>query len=232
MDLEEWLRRNQEGGFVIMGKKIYMLAYADDMTLLAIDLREMQSMLICLERYLKKKKLILNLKKSKMQIFKKGGKRAKQEKWNWNWKGQEVEVVKCFKYLGYIMQSNNGNSEHIKYICKKARMGMGAVWGIGKRLFKNELGKRLKLFNANTEAILMYGVEVWGWREEAELQELLMKYWKWMLGVRWNTPTCLIQEEVKEENVEQNVVESAFVYKKSVSIGRRLLEEGLCEMES
>ncbi len=162
----------------------------------------------------KEEKLILNLKKSKMQIFKKGGRRAKQEKWNW--KGQEVEVVKCFKYLGYMMQSNNGNSERIKYICKKARMGMGAVWGIGERLFKNEVGKRLKLFNAITEAILMYGVEVWGWREEAELQKLLTKYWRWMLGVRWNTPTYLIQEEVKEDIMWSRTWWRAYSYTRNV----------------
>ncbi len=31
------------------------------------------------------------------------------------------------------MQSNNGVGEHIKYVKKKARMAIAAVWGIGER---------------------------------------------------------------------------------------------------
>ncbi len=78
-----------------------------------------------------------------MHIFKKGEKRAKGEKWQWE--GKEVEVVKVFKYLGLIMQSNNGFGEHIRYIKKKARVGMGAVWGIGERYWKGDLHMRWKL---------------------------------------------------------------------------------------
>jgi len=33
---------------------------------------------------------------------------------NWRWKGREIEKVKEFKYLGYILQWNEGQKAHIR----------------------------------------------------------------------------------------------------------------------
>ncbi len=209
-DLEECLKGNQEGGVVLQGMKVWLLAYADDMVLVAEEPKQMQNMLQCLWRYLKRKGLELNYSKSKMQIFKKGGKRAKGEKWQWE--GKEVEVVKVFKYLGMIMQSNNSFGEHIRYIKKKARVGMGAVWGIGERFWKGDLHMRWKLFRALIESIMIYGAEIWGWGERQELQKLITKYWRWVLGVTWNVPGYIIQEEVDELQIWAKTWRRAYSY--------------------
>ncbi len=87
-----------------------MQAYADDMILVAEDPKEMQNMINCLERYLRKLKLTLNTKKSKMQIFKKLGKTGKAEKWVWERK--EIEIVQEYNYLGFWMQSDNVYKTH------------------------------------------------------------------------------------------------------------------------
>ncbi len=105
-DLEYYLKRNQVGRVTIKGIKVWLLAYADDMVLLVEKPKQMQEILNVLSRYLRRKGLELNYGKSKMQIFKKGGKRARTEKWTWE--GEELQVVKMFKYLGVVMQSNNG----------------------------------------------------------------------------------------------------------------------------
>ncbi len=130
-DLEEWLRGNQDGGTVMGNFKVWLIEYADDMVLVAEEPKQMQGMLYSLGRYLEKKGLELNYEKSKIQIFKKGGKRAKAERWCWG--EREVEVVKTFKYLEMWLQSNGGMGEHVKYLKKKVRMGMGEVWGLGER---------------------------------------------------------------------------------------------------
>ncbi len=213
-DLEEWLKGRQEGGVVIKGIKVWLLAYADDMVLVAEDPKQMQGMLKGLSSYLKRKGLELNYAKSKMQIFCKGGKRAKTEKWQWE--GKEVEVVKAFKYLGMVMQSNNGVGEHIRYVKKKARMAMGAVWGIGERHWKGEARIREKLFGSLIEAIMTYGAEIWGWEEQRELQKLITKYWRWVLGVQWNTPGYIIQEEVNEKQLWVKTWKRAYRYDKKL----------------
>ncbi len=217
-DLEQYLKGKQEGGVVINGIKIWLLAYADDMVLMAVDPKQMQEMLNALSRYLRWKGLELNYGKSKMQIFKKSGKRARAE--NWSWEGEVVEVVKVFKYLGVMMQCNNGFEEHIRYIKKKARIGLGKVWGIGERNWKGDVNVKWKLFRALIESIMTYGAEIWGWAEQKELQLLITKYWRWVLGVRWNVPGYIIQEEVDEKQLWAQTWKRAYKYEK-----RLLIEE-------
>ncbi len=75
---------------------------------------------------------------------------------------------------------------------------MCAIWGIGVRNFKGDLNPRYK-FRAVIEAIMMYGMEIWGWQEQEVLQKIVTKYGRWVLGLDWNTPKYIMQEEVGEE---------------------------------
>lgn len=54
------------------GKKVYTLAYADDVVLLANNEGEMKSMIARLKEYLKSKRLMLNTKKTKIIRFRQG----------------------------------------------------------------------------------------------------------------------------------------------------------------
>ena len=68
-DLDQVLEKGQAGGVVIGKYKVMSLAYADDIVILAKTVREMIEMLGRLERYIKKRKLYLNVEKSKMMVF-------------------------------------------------------------------------------------------------------------------------------------------------------------------
>lgn len=98
-DLEEKLERGQAGGVVIGNVKIWSLAYADDIVLLAKSPEEMKEMMRRMKRYLEKRDLVLNTNKSKLMVFKKGRGTKKKEKWKWG--DKEIEEKKSFKYLGY-----------------------------------------------------------------------------------------------------------------------------------
>lgn len=98
-DVEEMFGSKGWGEVKIGGKKIYMLAYADDMMMLAED--GMKGLIGVMERYLDGKGLELNTKKTKVIRCKRGGDRWK--KMRLHWKGKELEEVKKFKYLGYVV---------------------------------------------------------------------------------------------------------------------------------
>lgn len=57
------------------GKRVYTLAYADDIVLLAEDEEGMRSMIGRFEEYLNKKRLELNANKTKIMRFRKKGSR-------------------------------------------------------------------------------------------------------------------------------------------------------------
>ena len=78
----------------------------------------------------------------------------------WRWKGKEVEEVKEFTYLGYTLMSNGGQEAQVRDRVKKAAAVMGQVWGIGKRKFGKDWGKRVWLFDRLVWATMGYGVEI------------------------------------------------------------------------
>jgi len=71
-DLEEVMGRVKWGGIEVEKKRIYSLAYADDIVLLAEDEEGMRSMIGRLEDYIEEMRLKLNVEK-KIMRFKKGG---------------------------------------------------------------------------------------------------------------------------------------------------------------
>lgn len=87
---------------------------------MANEEKEMKEMMRRLEKYLDRKKLVLNESKSKMMMFEKGSERKK--KGTWNWKSTALEQVTEFTYLGYVplLKSNGKCNEHTKYVSKKA----------------------------------------------------------------------------------------------------------------
>lgn len=71
--MEEELERVKWGGVRLGGEKIYSLPYADYMVLLAEEKDEMRSMIGRLEEYLERKGLEINVSKTKVMRFRRGG---------------------------------------------------------------------------------------------------------------------------------------------------------------
>ncbi|KMQ90634.1 neurofilament medium polypeptide-like protein [Lasius niger] len=111
-DVEKVLRKGAWGGVKLGEEKVYCLAYADDMVLLAENKEGMVHILGKLEGYLDRKRLEVNVGKTKIMRFWKGGGRMMKVKWRW--KGKIIEEVKKFTYLGYKLQRNGGQEAQVK----------------------------------------------------------------------------------------------------------------------
>lgn len=44
---------------------------------------------------------------------------------------------------------------------------MGQIWGIGKRWFGRDSGRRFWLFDRLVWTVMEYGVEIWDWKERS-----------------------------------------------------------------
>lgn len=152
-DLKKDIKRIKWGGIKIREERTYSLAYADDMVLVAEGEDEMRSVIERLEIYLDKKKLDLNVDKTKIMRFRKRG--GRMEKSNWKWKGNTIEEVKEFKYLGYILERNGGQEAHIRDRIKKATTIMGQIWE--KKICRG-LGKEALVIRQ----VSVDGYELWG----------------------------------------------------------------------
>ena len=76
------------------------------MALVAKTARELQILIDLMAEYLESKKLRLNLGKTEIMIFNKGGRRNLVEKEKFRFKGQEIKVVEKAKYLGFTLTPN------------------------------------------------------------------------------------------------------------------------------
>ena len=112
-------------------------------------------------KYVEKKGLRVNAEKSKVMRFREGKGRWKEMKIFW--KGEEIEEVNEFSYLGYKMGRDNGEQAHIKHLKKKAMGVLGRVWSIGERKLGESWSGSMRLFDALVASVITYGAEIWGW---------------------------------------------------------------------
>lgn len=164
-DVEEFFKKRGNGGVSIGRSRIYTLAYADDLAVMATEEKELRKMLKSLEKYFKEKEMILNVEKSKVLVFWK--KDRDKGKRRCSWKEEEIEEVEEFKYLGYTFMKNNRDDAHIREVTKKAAGIMAQIWGIGERKFGRDWERRMMMFNVLVlKSIFMYGVEIWVGRKK------------------------------------------------------------------
>ena len=117
-DIEEEFRRGLEGRIAVGGSRFWTLAYADDIVVIAREEEELRSMVKRLAKYFEEKKLTLNADKSKVMVFNKP--RRKREKKEWVWKGEKIEELKEFIYLGFLLRKNGDIKGNVRERVKRA----------------------------------------------------------------------------------------------------------------
>lgn len=217
-DIEEELGKGSWGGVKVKGRRICSLAYADDVVVMAKNEEEMQSMIRRLEKYFERKKLEVNVGKTKVMRFRKGG--GRNTTVDWRWRGKKIEEVKEFKYLGYVFKKNGGQEAHIKDRIKKAAAVMKEAWGIGRRKFEKIWERKMWLFDTLVWTVMGYGAEVWGWKERQEMERMQERYLKWTLGVEWQTPGYMVREETKRDKIMIRAGKRAWNYEEKLASGK------------
>jgi 16S rRNA G1207 methylase RsmC len=87
VDMDEMLDKAQAAGSVV---------FANDLVIAAKNEREMKETMRSLGKYVRKKKLEVNIEKTKMMVFNK--RKRKSEENEWNWEERKIEEVNEFKY--------------------------------------------------------------------------------------------------------------------------------------
>ncbi|XP_067143065.1 uncharacterized protein [Centruroides vittatus] len=99
------------GGIDLLGTEVKVLTYADDLVVMADSPLGLQRLIDILEMALQELNLSVNINKSKIMVFRNGGKHSKRE--NWFLQEGKIEVVDEYKYLGVFFQSNGRFSKHL-----------------------------------------------------------------------------------------------------------------------
>ena len=192
-DIGKVLKERGIGGIKLGKDRVWSLEYADDMVFLAKNREAMLDMLDTIKRFLRRRKMVLCTEKSKMMVYNKKG-REKYERWKWD--NKEIEEVKQFKYLGFVCSRNGKYVEHVKELCRKGRIAVNKVWGLGERICRNDFSRRWMLFKYLVQSVISYGVELWGWEERKELEKIMLDYVRWIFNLKFCTPRYMMSNEL------------------------------------
>ena len=173
--------------------KLLVLMYADDTIILANSSQELQKSLDGLASYCDYWKLKVNSDKTKVMIF--GSRKSNNLKQKYLYKGNELETVNDFKYLGIVFNYNG----HF-HLCKKTlyQQATRAMFSLLSKCKKHSLpvDMQLELFDKMVVPVLTYGCEIWGFEDLKVIEKLHMKFCKYILGVKNSTSHNMVYGEL------------------------------------
>ncbi|UYV71202.1 hypothetical protein LAZ67_8002154 [Cordylochernes scorpioides] len=102
---------------------IHLLLYADDIVLIGESKNNLQLKINMVRKYFEENMLTLNENKSKIMVFRNGGKRSKSD--NWFWGQQLLNVTEGYMYLGYPLTSTNSFKQAALYY--KGKLSLAVV---------------------------------------------------------------------------------------------------------
>ncbi|KAK2185049.1 hypothetical protein NP493_247g03088 [Ridgeia piscesae] len=130
------------------------LDFADDLALLSHSHQQMQEKTELLNTV--STQLGLNINRSKTRIMKANTKNNHPITMN----GEPLEETESFTYLGSTINKHGGTAEDVKARIQKARVAfimLRKIW----RAKQIKTNTKLRIFNSNVKAVLLYGSETW-----------------------------------------------------------------------
>lgn len=191
-DLEMEFIRNGNVPLQVQELNLFTLMYADDMVCFAESVHELQLMLNTLHDYASKWDLAINTDKTKIVVFRNGGKIHENEKWHIH--TDQVEVVDKFMYLGVLLNYNGNFNVTQKQLASQGRKAMFCLRSKVSQLNLN-VETMFSLFDTYVSSILNYGCEVWGNHSARDIEKIHLEFIKNVLCVRKNTNTSMVYFE-------------------------------------
>ena len=201
-DLEEEITSNGANGVDIGMMKLFLLLYADDIVLFANTPDELQHLLDILKDYCARNRLTVNTSKTKVVIFRKGGRIPTDL--TFKYYGDVIEIVSKFSYLGIVFTSGGSCHETQKTL---AGQSLKAIFAMNKYLHKFTYLKPshvLDVFDKLITPILNYGSEVWGFHKAPAIESVHTHFCKKLLGVKQSTQNDFIYGELGRVNFAAN----------------------------
>ena len=175
-------------------REIFLLLFADDIALLSFSPIGLQNQLNNLARASDRLGLKVNLEKTKIMIFRKGGRVSKKE--NWLYKGIELEIVNEYRYLGFVLTSRLSVVSALDQVVKKGKGKvveiLRTMWCLGQL----NLSLFFKLFDAQVKPMLLYASEIWGATQYRVVEAVHLFACKRLLSVSPRTPNTMVYGEI------------------------------------
>jgi hypothetical protein len=73
--------------------------------------------------------------------------------------------------------------------------------GNRREKWEGDFKRKMMMFESMIESILMYGAEIWRWKEQKEVEKVQEKYLRGVLGVDRETAGYIMKEDCKRNRL-------------------------------
>ena len=172
---------------------LHHLFYADDNCIFSTTPVGLQNKLDILHRLSLSLGMEVNLDKTKIIVFRKGGHLSRFEKWNYN--GLPIDIVNSYNYLGITFTTRMSFSNAFIPLIAKAKKCINEILFSLKSLTHFDFKMFMKLFDTKVFPILSYGCELWGLNDSVEIERVHLYAMKKFLNVSLHTSNNKIYSE-------------------------------------
>ena len=192
-DIKDYLSQINGHEMFIGNVSISHLLFADDLVIFSQSTVGLQRYLNTLDQYCKTFKLNINLSKTFIVVYRRGGKPAKSEKWHIN--KVPIKTVPHFKYLGIIFSTTGSWTKAQRDLAGRARKAMFLIKKFVAVTKIRNPAILFKIFDSCVLPILNYGCEVWGFHEGKEVDKVYHEFCKFVAGLPTTTPNIAARGE-------------------------------------
>ena len=150
--------------------QVLILLFADDIALISDTIVGLQRQLQLLKDYCLESKLVVNIVKTKVLVFKMGGRISSHEKWHYD--GNLLEVVNCFTYVGLTFTMHLSLNRMSSDLAKKGKRVLVSLLSALYEYGQMQKHIFFTLFDMKVVPILLYGSEIWGFKKHNLLEQV------------------------------------------------------------
>ena len=161
--------------------ELFILLFADGITLLATTPLGLQNQLDCLKQCCTNLRLEVNKEKTKVMVFRKGGYLAEHEKWHFD--DYLLEVVNEYCYLGFRFTTMLSLKQGTKHLVQKGKKAGFYLCRTYLRLKEMTKATFFKIFDSKVQSVLLYSAEIWGLSRLDSIERIHLMVCKRFLGV-------------------------------------------------
>ncbi|WP_419612590.1 hypothetical protein, partial [Thiolapillus sp.] len=174
--------------------ELFILLLADDVILVSETVVGLQTQLNSLQNAASELELKVNMNKSNIIVFRKGGYLGARERWTYS--GVVLPVVNVYKYLGIYFTTRLSFVSACKDLASRAKNALLCILKRLRMLNNNSVEVFLKLFDAQVQPIVQYGSELWGLDKAAvHIEKVHLFALKKFLALDMRTPNDLVYGE-------------------------------------
>ena len=147
-------------GLQLPGLHMTILAYADDIVLLAPSEDKLQKLLDITEKWCSKWGVTINVQKTKVIHFRPKNTKRTANKFYLNQR-TKVDIQDRYKYLGLVIHENLDLDKSLDELANAASRALGTIIGKTKDNYDLSFGCYSRLYDACVVPILCYGAGIW-----------------------------------------------------------------------